>query len=133
MNSPNHYRTMTDEQLALWHQQAERLRKAERSAEIATASAEQLQAAHEKDREQLLIELATRANIILDLTMKHGDQLSANRRLCGQQVVLVQALRTLVDTIHSPAVLMHQSQWPGEVFRAIEQAAEVLALVEIPF
>lgn len=55
------------------------------------------------------------------------------QRARGERARLLEALTHLYAAVCSEAVLSHQSAWPGEVHAAIDEAAAMLTLCQIPF
>lgn len=127
------FASMSDDQLARWviiSNTAHNLTRELAEARSALLAAE---VKHVAETADLRGELVSYSDQLAKMSMKRTDQEQANRRLCAAQVQLVRALRTLFDVMNSPAVRAHQFYWPAEVYRAIEDAEEVLRLTEVPF
>lgn len=133
MNPANHYSTMTDDQLAQWHQlttEVDRLR-----AELAQVKREREEEREAQNREydQWCAQMADRAETIVDLTQKEATQRSMNRRSAAALMEALGALKQLVDCLTADKMEMSRRYWGGEVFRALEHAQEVAAAHGIPF
>ncbi len=85
------------------------------------------------ENERFRAELRARADTILSLAAKLSDQQSATRRANGSIVQLCRALRDLVNATKPRRSPQINREEVAELLRAHKAAAEVLALVDIPF
>lgn len=133
MYPPNHYHSMTDEQLAQVHQLTVRCERAERNAEVNRAAAEQVQQRAEEEIARLRSELTERANLIVSLAQKLSDQKNATRRLSAAQVATLKALRALHDACTTVDCCGISDARAAGFAKAQKDAAEVLDVNDIPF
>lgn len=86
--------------------------------------------------EEVAKEKAGRAQLgadYLELSARHGRTLQSLASANAVYVRLHRALHILFLAFTDAAVMVHQAQWPGEIFRAIEDANDVLQELGIPF
>jgi len=62
----------------------------------------------------------------------HTDLKAARENNSAGDVEVVNMLRRLLDAFKSDPVIKHQQKWPGEVFRAIQDAEEMLSKIDAP-
>lgn len=106
---------------------AERERdEARAQVEAAAAQTVELQAGYATQRRKLADEVYT-------LKEKNTQQREVIDRFRKEQMQLVRALRALRDVVMEGKVSCDSIEWPGEVFRAVQDAEEVLKLCEVPF
>lgn len=133
MNNPDHYHTMTDAQLAEWHQLATRVDKLTRDLATSRAATEQVQA-HAAEREgQVRGRLVALQSEVLKLAQQRAELQTANRRLCAEQVQLIRALRGLVDAVSFIREAGQGEEAYAQLRVTYREALEVLKLVEVPF
>lgn len=133
MNPPNHYSSMTDEQLAQWHQLSTRV---ERLAEELLAANEQiltLTAERDIQAAKLRGELSDQACALAALSEKHTNQQQAARRNAAALMVTLEALRLVCRCFAASNMSDARRYSPGEMFRAIAEAEEVLRINGFPF
>jgi len=131
--TPNHYHTMTDEQLAQWHQLTTRVEQLTRELALSRRAMEDYQAVAEQECMRLRSALTNSADVVMKLTKQLVDQKSANHRLCAAQVALLKALEALVRWSDGMRVDADTAPYPEEWEKAVREAREVLALNSIPF
>lgn len=133
MNSQSHYHTMTDEQLAEWHQLTTRVQLLTRDLAAARAATEAVQE-HARTAEQSHRACLTDAAIHLAQASRRASVLSdAVIRSTQQTGQVLTALKNLLAAFTSAAVLRHQGGWGSEVFLVIAEAEEVLKAIDYPF
>lgn len=101
--------------------------------EQARQDAEESEAKHRTYMRHAGAELEERAATILDLSQKHSHQLSAARRSAAALVLTLQALDNLLKALTGSNMEDAQRFFPGEVFRAMQDASEVIKAHGIPF
>jgi hypothetical protein len=94
---------------------------------------QQLKALAEVDRASLNAQLRRMGDTVIALTTKNAEEKAVSRRLCGEQVVLVRALRALVNFCDQGIIFDGGAIPPAEMIPCLKEAKEVLALVEVPF
>jgi len=130
---PNPFHAMSDDQLAEWHMQGAMIDTLTRDLEISRRATEAVQR-HAAEREQQMhARLDDLERRILALTAKQANQLSANRKLCAQQVELIRVLRNLAQV----CALVSTANVPDRFLvaweRSLTDAASVLKDVDFPF
>lgn len=129
----NPYHTLTDEQLAEWHQLTTKVDRLTADLAESRKATESVQARAEQERQTLTAELRRRGDRIAELTMKEIHSMSAVRSTSGALIETLKALKALHDLVMQGQVANKQAQWPGEVFRAVEAAHDALRKYDIPF
>ncbi len=133
MTNPELFHAMTDDQLAEWARLSASVHRL--TADLAEAragiDAVLLTARSEGNKLRAVIEQCR--TTIADLTTKHAEQMSNARRTAAQLVVVLGALDALVKLILDDRMWRERQQWPGELYRAIDDAKEVLRLNGFPF
>jgi hypothetical protein len=114
---------------------AARIRAVRKAAlEVAARTrCKQLKALAEVDRASLNAQLRRMGDTVIALTTKNAEEKAVSRRLCGEQVVLVRALRALVNFCDQGIIFDGGAIPPAEMIPCLKEAKEVLALVEVPF
>jgi len=133
MSGPGHYRSMTDDQIAEWHQLVTRNDQLQRDLAESRKATESVQEALMEANANLYaakLEASVNADT---LTQKYLAYRDLTRRNAAGIVQCLRALKSLLEAVHLPAVLAHQQEWPGEVYRAVEEAEEVVKLLDVPF
>lgn len=111
--------------------QESELRKA--ALESLRHEVQQLKALAEVDRASLNAQLRRMGDTVIALTTKNAEEKAVSRRLCGEQVVLVRALRALVDVCEERFTPARAAERVALFNKRLDEANEVLALVEVPF
>lgn len=93
----------------------------------------QLQADMRSEYAKWAREMNERAEAILALNAQLCTQTSAARRSAAGLVLALKALQALRDLVMEGKVSNDSFQWPGEVFRAVQDAEEVIRAYGIPF
>ena len=131
--TPDHYHSMTDEQLAQWHQLTLQVSTLSGDLTASRAATVAVQAGAEVERSKLLAELRRSHETVLALTTKLAERQSANQQLCGRQVQLMAALRALVDAVGAVECDPETAARMPDLCKRYCEANELLALVEVPF
>lgn len=133
MTSNELFRSMSDDQLAQWHQLTQRVEQLGRDLAEQKGQRAADNDRHAEEVRSLRTELNTRADVIQQLTMSESHQKQAVRRAAAGLVLALKALEALRDLIQEGKVSAKSSEWPGEVFRAVQDADEVIRAYGIPF
>lgn len=133
MSTTGHYHSMTDDQLAEWHQLTTRVDQLQRDLAESRKATESVQDKLLDANANLYaakLEASVRADTLTQQMLANRDMA---RRNAASVVQCLRALRFLLDAVHLPAVLKHQNEWPREVFLAMQEAEEVVKLLGVPF
>lgn len=133
MSAPDHYRTMTDDQLAEWHQLTQRVQVLTRDLAESKLETQAVQNVMHQERRTWADEMNKRADLIVELTSQHQTQRDAARRSAAALVLALRALEALRAVVLEGKVSPDSIHWPGEVFRAVQDADEVIRAYGIPF
>jgi transposase len=133
MYPPNHYSSMTDDQLAQWHQLTQRCDQLERDLAESRKATESVQAGAEIERSELKGRLRTQDDLLAKEILERLSLRNAVRRLCAEQVQTLKALRRLVAALEQ----FHQCDGMKEARDVLDkvtrEAKEVIALLDVPF
>jgi hypothetical protein len=133
MYPPDHFHTMTDAQLEQYDRLTRLVDRLTHELEEANNAAAAVETRAAEEVGQLRADLDRMCTTVLDLTTKHAGQQQANRRLCGEQVQLIRALRALVDAVGAIDTSPHAARLFPDVVKPWSEANELLSLVEVPF
>jgi len=105
----------------------------ERDLAESRKATESIQRAAEDERLKYLAELNRRGNALAEQMMRQIDMTTRHRREAAVNVLALKALKALRDLVMEGKVSNTQHGWPGEVFRALEDADDLLTRYGIPF
>lgn len=133
MYPPDHYRSMTDDQLAQWHQlqtRCDRLNALLLQEQIKTSQLvgelDNARDAHQREREDWSADFQ-------EASRKAADQQSANRRASAALVQTLAALRRVVVVMRLIGKENVPDRFVNGWHAALVEAEAVIALYDIPF
>lgn len=133
MSHPEHYHSMTDEQLAEWAQLSARVHKLTSELVEAQSAAALAEEKHKAYMRHAGAELPKRGDMIVDLAQKHVDQMSAARRSAAALVLTLKALEKLCNAAATVDCCGACVGNPEDFESALREAREVIASYGIPF
>lgn len=129
----NPYHTLTDDQLAEWHQLTVKVERLTADLAESRKATESVQRAAEEAYLKFLTDLRSKAQELKELTKRHIYQRDCAQKNAAALVSALAALKQLRDLATDGKISNKKTEWPGEVFRAIEDADEVIRASDIPF